>query len=270
MDGIIIVNKPKGWTSFDVVAKIRNLTGTKRVGHSGTLDPMATGLLLVFLGKATKSVKYFLDGDKGYLGEMVLGIKTDSGDADGKVVSQPSPKSSLPQVNSQLPLPEGEGVNDCQTVTMERVRAVFDKFRGEISQIPPMYSAVKVGGQRLYKLARKGIEVKREPRKVTIYELNLNRLWKPDQVNRDVQSQVYLVDFSVLCSKGTYIRQLVMDIGDDLGCGAHLSKLERIYSHPFHISQALEMDTIVTLAKIDQLSTVLISPEEMIEAKANG
>jgi tRNA pseudouridine55 synthase len=237
MDGIIIVNKPQGWTSFDVVAKIRNLTGTKRVGHSGTLDPMATGLLLVFLGKATKSIKYFLDGDKGYLGEMVLGVKTDTGDADGKTI----------MTNAE-----------CR-ITNECIIETFKKYTGEIEQVPPMYSAVKVGGQRLYKLARKGIEVKRDARKVTIYDL---RTLNDMTGNR--------ISFCVFCSKGTYVRQLVMDIGDDLGCGAHLSKLERIYSHPFHISQALGMDTIVTLAKIGQLSTVLISPEEMIEAKANG
>jgi len=278
MDGIIIVNKPQGWTSFDVVAKIRNLTKVKRVGHSGTLDPMATGVLPVFLGKATKTIQYFLNGDKGYTGEMVLGVKTDTGDAEGKVISQPSPSFSLSQDDSQLPLPEGEGRNDYRMITISRVREIFDKFKGEIEQMPPMYSAVKVGGQRLYKLARKGIEVKREPRRVTIYKLELIRFWKPEnkllgfqnQGNRDVQSQVYLASFSVLCSKGTYIRQLAIDIGDDLGCGAYLSKLTRVYSHPFHISQALDMDVIVTLAKIDKLSTVIVSPEEMLEVKTNG
>ncbi len=261
MDGIIIVNKPAGWTSFDVVNKIRKTTGERKVGHSGTLDPMATGVLPIFLGRATKSIQYFLNGDKGYEGEMVLGISTDTGDADGKVINQPSPPDPL-----NCPRPLGEGSDDNRSISIDRVRAVFDKYKGEILQIPPMYSAVKVNGQRLYKLARKGIEVKREPRKITIFELRIT--------NNDTGLLTdNRIAFTVLCSKGTYIRQLAMDIGADLGCGAHLSRLERTYAQPFHISQANSLDTIVTLAKIGQLSTIIISPEEIlagVRADANG
>ena len=241
MDGIIIVNKPKGWTSFDVVAKIRNLTRVKRVGHSGTLDPMATGVLPVFLGKATKSIQYFLEGDKGYNAEMVLGVKTDTGDAEGKVVM----------------------TNDKCQMTNEGIIRIFEKYTGEIEQVPPMYSAVKVNGKRLYELARKGIEVKRQPRKVRIYEIRITK----ENLNNSNNPRV---EFSVLCSKGTYIRQLAMDMGDDLGCGAHLSKLERFYAHPFHLSQASDMETIVTLAKAGLLSTLLIDPEEVLEAKGDA
>jgi tRNA pseudouridine55 synthase len=235
MDGIIIVNKPKGWTSFDVVARIRSLTGVRRVGHSGTLDPMATGVLPVFLGKATKSIQYFLNGDKGYNGELVLGVRTDTGDAEGKIIM----------------------TNDELRITNEGIIEAFKKYTGEIEQVPPMYSAVKIKGKKLYELARQGIEIKREPRKVSIYELRLTQ----DETRSATADRF---TFSVLCSKGTYIRQLVMDLGDDLGCGAHLSMLERFYAHPFHLSQALEMETIVTLAKSGLLSSVILSPEEIL------
>jgi tRNA pseudouridine55 synthase len=235
MNGIIIVNKPPGWTSFDVVAKIRNLTRVKKVGHSGTLDPMATGVLPVFLGKATKSIQYFMAGDKGYEGEMVLGVKTDTGDAEGKVIM----------------------TNDECRMTNERISEVFSKYTGEIEQMPPMFSAVKVNGTRLYELARKGIEIKRQPRKVSIYELRLTNY------DTGAGSQPR-VAFSTLCSKGTYIRQLAVDIGDELGCGAHLSRLSRFYAHPFHISQALDMDIIVTMAKADILSSVVLNAEEIL------
>lgn len=231
MDGIIIVNKPQGWTSFDVVAKIRGLTRIGKVGHSGTLDPLATGVLPIFLGKATKCIQYFLNGDKGYNGEMVLGVKTDTGDADGRVIMTKS---------------------ECR-MTNEGLIEAFKKFTGEIEQTPPMYSAVKVNGKRLYELARQGIEVKRQPRKVSIYELRITRYEPPR------------VAFTALCSKGTYIRQLAVDVGDELGCGAHLSKLERYYAHPFHLSQALDIETIVTMAKAGILSSVILSPEEILD-----
>ncbi|MFA5114202.1 MAG: tRNA pseudouridine(55) synthase TruB [Candidatus Margulisiibacteriota bacterium] len=237
MNGIIIVNKPQGWTSFDVVAKIRNLTRVKKVGHSGTLDPMATGVLPVFLGKATKSIQYFMTGDKGYEGEMTLGVRTDTGDAEGKILN-----------------PKSETLNKSEIrISKEEIEKAFAKFTGEIEQVPPMHSAVKVNGTRLYELARQGIEIKRQARKVTIYDLRLT----DRQENR--------LAFSAICSKGTYIRQLAVDIGDELGCGAHLSKLSRFYAHPFHISQALDMDIIVTMAKADILSSVIIEPEEILD-----
>jgi len=240
MDGIIIVDKPSGWTSFDVVAKIRNLTGVKRVGHSGTLDPMATGVLPIFLGRATKFIKYFLSGDKGYMGEMILGVKTDTGDVTGKRISD--------YQNIRTRVSEDQNIR----ISKEEVEKVFKKYLGEIEQVPPMYSAVKVKGKRLYELARKGMEVERKPRKVSIYDLR----WTMNDGR---------ISFYVLCSKGTYIRQLVTNIGDDLGCGACLASLTRTYSHPFHISQALPLETIVTLAKIGKLSSVLSSPEEILE-----
>jgi tRNA pseudouridine55 synthase len=242
MNGIIIANKPKNWTSFDVVAKIRNLTRVKKVGHSGTLDPMATGVLPIFLGSATKTIRYFIEGDKAYLGEMTLGVKTDTGDAEGKRVS------GNPEVK----------------VSVAKIEEILKKYTGEIEQIPPMYSAVKVKGERLYKLARQGIVVKREPRKVKIYDLHVTQ---DDLACRQAGSQIATpgrISFFVACSKGTYIRQLVQDIGDDLGCGAHLSQLERIYAHPFHISQAVKMETIITLAGVDRLASIMIQVEDLL------
>ncbi|HVN67034.1 MAG TPA: tRNA pseudouridine(55) synthase TruB [Candidatus Sulfotelmatobacter sp.] len=248
MNGIIIVNKPAGWTSFDVVAKIRNLTGVRKVGHSGTLDPIATGVLPVFLGKATKMIKYFLNGNKGYEAEMVLGARTDSGDATGKILN-----------------PKSENLNKSEIlISKEQIEEAFKKYRGEIMQTPPMFSAVKIKGQRLYELARQGIEVKREARKITIYTLRVTHYDVSDPTAPRVA-------FEMLCSKGTYVRQLVMDVGDDLGCGAYLTRISRTYSQPFHISQALDMDTIVTMAKSGLLSSVVLDPAEiMAEMKKGG
>jgi len=246
MDGIIIVNKPKDWTSFDVVAKIRNLSKVKKVGHSGTLDPMATGVLPVFLGKATKSIQHFMGGDKGYMAEMTLGIRTDTGDATGQILN---PKSEI------------RNKFKTQNSNLQNIGKTLEKFRGEIEQVPPMHSAVKVKGERLYKLARKGIVVKREPRRVTIHKIKLINYESGDNPK---------VTFEVMCSKGTYIRQLVSDMGDDLGCGAHLSKLMRTYAHPFHITQALNMDTIITLAGIGRLHTVLLPVKGILDGQVTG
>lgn len=239
MDGVIIVNKPKEWTSFDVVAKVRNLSRVKKVGHSGTLDPMATGVLPVFLGRATKSISRFLNGNKGYLAEMTLGATSDTGDATGKITNY---KQQITE-NTKIPI--------------EQIQNVMEKYLGEIEQIPPMYSAKKVKGKKLYELARQGIVIEREPRKVTIYALRLTADVSPD-------SSPQRLTFYVECSKGTYVRQLVQDIGDDLGCGAYLSKLKRVYAHPFHISQALNMEAIVTLARADLLASVVIPVEELV------
>jgi tRNA pseudouridine55 synthase len=234
MDGIIIVNKPANWTSFDVVAKIRNLSGVKKVGHSGTLDPIATGVLPIFLGKATKLVQFFIGGDKGYMAEMVLGIKTDTLDAAGEVTDESEVQCKLAVIESTL-----------------------NKYLGEIEQIPPMHSAIKVNGKRLYKLARKGITIERQPRKVKIIKIELLNY---------VKGKNPKVTFEVICSKGTYIRQLVSDIGDDLGCGAHLSKLMRTYAHPFHVTQAVKMETIVTLAKVGRLHSIVLPIDSMLDS----
>lgn len=235
MDGILLIDKPQNFTSFDVVKRIRSLTGIKKVGHGGTLDPMATGILPIFLGKATKKAKYFLNGDKGYFAEMTLGILTDTLDADGKITK----KSKVIIDNLE-----------------DKIKQVFKEFTSEINQVPPMFSAVHHKGRRLYELARAGKTVEREPRRVTIHKLALKEL--SDGINPRVT-------FEILCSKGTYIRSLVSDIGERLGPGAHLSKLVRTYSHPFLLSQALSLETIENLIKIGKLSSVIINPEEVLE-----
>ena len=243
--GIIIVNKPMDWTSFDVCAKLRYLTKEQKVGHSGTLDPMATGVLPVFIGKATKSIQYFMEGDKGYEAEMVLGERTDTGDARGKKQTT----NDKNQTNNKIQIPNDE-------VIIETVK----KYIGEIEQVPPMFSAKKINGQKLYELARKGIEIKREPKKIKIYDLKITNILNISETEKRVS-------FSVTCSKGTYIRQLAMDIGDELGCGAYLSKLVRTYAHPFRLSQAINMETIITLAQHGKLQDVIIRVEDVLDGQ---
>ncbi|MFC1495884.1 tRNA pseudouridine(55) synthase TruB [Candidatus Margulisiibacteriota bacterium] len=240
MDGIIIVDKPQGWTSFDVCAKIRNLTKTKKVGHSGTLDPMATGLLLVFLGKATKIIQYFVGDSKEYLGELTLGAVTDSMDATGTLtrLREGSP-----------PLPEGEGC------PKDRVRDIFKNFIGKQKQKPPMYSAKKINGKKLYELARKGIEIERPDKDIEIYSLDL--LGISDNKIR----------FKVKCTKGTYIRVLAHAIGYELGCGAYLSALRRTAAGEFRIEQSITIDQIISLSRADKLDTILL-PYEQTRSKA--
>ena len=186
-DGILIVDKPAGWTSMDVCAKIRGILREKRVGHAGTLDPMATGVLPVFVGRATKAVPFAESGEKEYLAALRLGLVTDTQDITGETLEK----------------------NDPSAVTEEQIRAVLPCFTGEIAQLPPMYSAVKVNGQRLYALARKGQNVERKPRNITVFELELT--------GRSPEGDFLL---RCRCSKGTYLRTLCHDIGQALGCGA--------------------------------------------------
>ncbi|KAF0134360.1 MAG: tRNA pseudouridine55 synthase [Candidatus Saganbacteria bacterium] len=231
MNGIILVDKPSGWTSFDICKKIRNLTREKKVGHGGTLDPFATGLLLVFVGKAVKFSSNFSSGDKGYIGEMALGVKTDTLDSTGVIT---------------------ETKNDFKPFDEGQLKNAFNKYLGAIKQKPPMYSAIKINGKPLYKLARKGQEVERELRDITIHQLEILGI---DGNN---------IKFKVVCSKGTYIRSLADDIGNDLGCGAHLSSLQRFYSHPFLLSQALTIQTIENFSKIGELEKIILPVEQFI------
>ncbi len=206
MDGILVINKPPGWTSHDVVGRVRGLTHQKRVGHAGTLDPMATGVLLVCLGRATRVSEYLMASDKTYHAVMRLGVETDTYDADGQVVAT-------------------QPVN----VDESGLRGALLKFVGAIDQVPPMYSALKLAGKPLYKLARKGVEVRREARRVTIHSITL-RVWESPDATIDVR-----------CSPGTYIRSLAHDIGAVLGCGAHLIALTRLASGSFTIEDAVEL-----------------------------
>lgn len=217
-NGIIIVDKPAGWTSQDVVAKLRGVFHTKRVGHGGTLDPMATGVLPVFVGRATRAASFCESAEKEYIAQLRLGLVTNTQDTTGQVLSE-------------QPV----------TVTRQALSDVLQQFTGQISQIPPMFSAVKIGGKKLYELARKGQEIERKPRAVTIFELEL----------LDGAGEEYTL--RVRCSKGTYIRTLCHDIGQALGCGGCMSALRRTKAGSFSLSQSLSMDKILAHPDAEQL-----------------
>lgn len=207
-DGIIIIDKPQNWTSMDVCAKLRGIFKEKRVGHAGTLDPMATGVLPVFIGQATKAVPFAEGGKKEYRAVMRLGIETDTQDTSGTVLREKE-----------------------VTVTKADVCAVLPRFTGEIAQLPPMYSAIKINGQKLYDIARKGGSVARKPRNITVYELQLvEKLSETDYALR------------IVCSKGTYIRTLCHDIGAALGCGGTMAALQRTMAAGFTIAEAVTLD----------------------------
>ncbi len=210
MDGIVIIDKPQGWTSQDVTAKLRGVFQTRRIGHGGTLDPMATGVLPVFVGRATRGVEFFEHAEKTYEATVRLGVLTDTEDTSGTVL-ETRPVS----------------------VTEEEFLAVLDRFRGEILQVPPMYSALKVGGQKLCDLARKGKEVERKPRPITIHEL----------VCLEFSGET--ARLRVRCSKGTYIRTLCKDIGLALGCGGCMGELRRISAGEYTIEEAVPLQTLL-------------------------
>ena len=210
MDGIVIVDKPQDWTSQDVVAKLRGVFQTRRIGHGGTLDPMATGVLPVFVGRATRGVEFFEHAEKTYEAKLRLGVATDTEDITGTVLEEKPVQ-----------------------VTQEQLETVLENFRGEIRQIPPMYSALKIGGQKLCDLARKGKEVERQSRTITIYELTLLSF---DGVTAELR---------VHCSKGTYIRTLCKDIGAALGCGGCMESLRRVTAGSYTIGEAIPLQTLV-------------------------
>ena len=208
--GVLLVNKPKDWTSHDVVAFIRSRFNAAKCGHCGTLDPAATGLLVVVLGRFTRLSQKFSGEDKTYEGTILLGTETDSQDMDGTVIRQ----------------------SDWSGITEPQLREAFASFVGDIEQIPPMVSAVKKDGARLYELARKGQEIEREPKQISIYSIDVSRVALP------------YADFTVECSKGTYIRTLCADIGTRLGCGAALYRLNRLRSGEFSLNDAFDIETI--------------------------
>lgn len=209
-EGIILVNKPRGMTSHDVVDCVRGKFGIKKVGHAGTLDPQASGLLIILVGRYTKFFGKFAGFDKEYRGVMKLGQTTTTGDAEGKVITE----------------------KDFSFVSEDDIAEVFARYRGEIEQVPPMVSAVRVKGRRLYELARKGIVIEREPRKIVIHELRVSSIDLP------------FIEFYVKCSKGTYIRKLAEDIGDSLGCGGHVVDIVRLGIGPFSLGEAASLDAL--------------------------
>lgn len=210
MNGIVIVDKPQGWTSQDVVSKLRGVFQTRRIGHGGTLDPMATGVLPVFVGRATRGVEFFEHAEKTYETVLRLGITTDTEDITGTVLTEQD-----------------------AFVTGAMLEEILAQFRGQIMQIPPMYSALKVNGQKLYDLARKGKEVERKPRPVTIHELTL------------LGMEADGIRLRVRCSKGTYIRTLCKDIGQALGCGGCMAALRRVSAGEYTIEEAIPLQTLI-------------------------
>lgn len=226
--GILIVNKSEGMTSHDVVNRIRRLYGTKRVGHTGTLDPMATGVLVVLVGRAAKAAEYLVADSKEYIATLRLGFTTDTEDVTGSILSQSSDLPDRAQVNASL-----------------------SSFVGDIMQTPPMYSALKVGGRKLYELAREGVEVEREARKITVHSIEAAPTDSPSD---------YIL--RVACSSGTYIRTLCADIGAALGCGGVMATLCRTRAGSFEISKSHTLDQIEEMSESERLA--LLAPTEML------
>lgn len=231
VNGFVVVDKPVGLSSHDVVGRIRRLYNTKKVGHTGTLDPFATGVLPVAIGEATKSIQFLDERVKVYRAELLLGVTTDSYDYTGAVVRYV----------------------DSPAISFADLKAVLKNFTGQIDQIPPMYSAIKQDGTPLYRLARKGIEVERQARSITIERLEL-------EAYQDNRAQL-----KVTCSRGTYVRSLAHDIGQALGCGACLSGLRRLASGPFTIEQAVPLEALAEYAAAGTLEEVVIPLEKGLE-----
>lgn len=227
--GVLVVDKPAGMTSHDVVARVRRALDMRRVGHTGTLDPAATGVLVCAVGRATRLVPVLQAGRKTYAATAVLGVVTDSQDADGEVVA----------------------TTDASHLTEQGVCEVMNRFIGTIEQVPPMVSAVKVDGTRLHELAREGVEVEREARSVTVHDLVMED-WEPGEHPR--------VSFLVTCSTGTYVRTLAHDIGVRLGVGGSLVSLRRVANGPFTIDRAMTLDEVQRLGDADELRERLLSP----------
>ncbi|MGB8356904.1 MAG: tRNA pseudouridine(55) synthase TruB [Chthoniobacteraceae bacterium] len=227
LDGVLLVDKAAGMTSHDVVAIVRRALNTKKVGHCGTLDPLATGLLIIVLGRATKIQDLLMSEDKEYVGTMTLGVTTDSQDADGQVVETK---------------PVGE-------YTREQIDGAFAKFHGDFYQMPPMVSAIKKEGVPLYKLARQGKVVEREPRFVHVFAHEIQGVRSPE------------IDFRVVCSKGFYVRTYAFDIGNELGCGAHLKALRRTKSGRFDLQRSVTVEELKTKPAGEIISKMISLPE---------
>ena len=231
MNGIIIIDKPQEWTSNDVVSRLRRVFNTRRIGHGGTLDPMATGVLPVFVGRATRGVEFFEHAEKVYEATLRFGLTTDTEDITGKTITE------------------------CEvSLTEADVLAVLPKFRGDIRQVPPMYSAIKVGGQKLYDLARKGREVERQPRPITIHELELLEFSGNEARLR------------VRCSKGTYIRTLCKDIGEALGCGGCMAALRRVEAGEYTLEGSIPLRQLLDISEAGEDVEHLLRPVDTMFA----
>jgi tRNA pseudouridine55 synthase len=233
-DGLLLVDKPSGPTSHDIVDKVRRTFRIKKVGHGGTLDPMATGLLVLLVGRGTKLSQRVMDSDKIYTGTMKLGVTTDSQDADGEIQEE----------------------RDYASVTEEALATEMQKLVGDLMQTPPMHSAIKVNGTPLYKLAHKGKSVERKPRLIHIYRYKLLGFDPPN------------AQFEVKCTKGTYVRTLCADIGEQLGCGAHLAQLRRVRSGQLDIKDAIPLNELLNLKRTELKDRVIPIPDVIIDGQS--
>ncbi|MCM1148970.1 MAG: tRNA pseudouridine(55) synthase TruB [Butyricicoccus sp.] len=231
MNGILLIDKPEGWTSHDVVAKLRGVLHERRAGHSGTLDPMATGLLVLFFGRATRAVEFAGNDVKEYRAGIRFGVTTDTQDITGRVLSKAD-----------------------ADFTAEQLDKALQRFRGDILQLPPMYSAIKVGGKKLYEIARRGGEVERKPREVHIFSL---------ERESGADGEIFL---NVRCSKGTYIRTLCHDIGQALGCGACMSSLRRTRAGAFDVAQAYSIEQVQRAADSGGVESLLLPVDTLFSS----
>ena len=231
MNGIIIIDKPQEWTSNDVVSRLRRVFNTRRIGHGGTLDPMATGVLPVFVGRATRGVEFFEHAEKVYETTIRFGLTTDTEDITGKVLAETE-----------------------VSLTEEDLQKVLPRFRGEILQVPPMYSAIKVNGQKLYDLARKGREVERQPRPITIHELQLLEFSGKEARLR------------VRCSKGTYIRTLCKDLGSALGCGGCMAALRRVQAGEYTLEGSIPLRQLLDISEAGEDVEAMLRPVDTMFA----
>jgi tRNA pseudouridine55 synthase len=229
--GYLVIDKPAGMTSHDVVGRVRRILGERRVGHAGTLDPAAVGVLPIAVGLATRTVEYLAEASKAYVAEVTFGVRTDSADGDGEVTS----------------------VVDAGGVTRAMVEEALRAFEGPQLQVPPMHSAIKVGGQRMYELARRGETVELEPRPITIHEIRLCD-WNPP-----------VAEIYVHCSKGTYIRSVARDLGDAVGTGAYMSNLVRVATGPFTLDDALRLDELEDLVATERWEVIATHPDASLQ-----
>ncbi|EGD46671.1 tRNA pseudouridine synthase B [Ruminiclostridium papyrosolvens DSM 2782] len=246
MNGILNVLKPAGMTSFDVIGFMRRITGQKKIGHAGTLDPSAVGVLPLCIGNATRALEFMIDKDKVYRAELTLGVSTDTQDSSGIVLDSYSVE-----------------------VNEDEIKKTVMSFVGTIEQLPPMYSAIKIGGKKLYELARQGQTIERESRTIQIYSIDVIRVWEDSAVfDSEGTAKEFAVKKALLdvhCSKGTYIRTLCNDIGDKLGCGGHMSFLVRTRAGQYNLDNALTMEEVIQLSETKALEGHLLPVEKIFE-----
>jgi tRNA pseudouridine55 synthase len=242
VNGILVVDKPENFTSHDVVAKVRRILKTRGIGHTGTLDPFATGVLVILVGRATRLAQFLDKAEKEYLATVQFGFETDTGDKTGS----PKPESQISNSKFQIP----------NSFSDDEIDKVLNQFRGDTWQTPPMYSAKKIAGKKLYELARKGVEIERQPVKINISTLEIVEV-----KNRKTENQMTV---RVACSAGTYIRVLAENIGKALGTGAHLAELRRTRAGNFDLSNAVTLEDLEKLAIENEISQSLISPRRAL------